>query len=157
LIFTIIILTLLLDQITKAIAVKKIALNGNYEYFGGLIEFKLVKNFGAAFGILQDKRWLFIIITTVVILVFIIYIVKFNSEINLHTKLALSLLLGGAIGNFIDRIRLGYVIDFIQIDIINSINFPVFNFADVFIVFGTIMLMIFTIYPRGSLTNGEKI
>lgn len=155
--FIIIITIVLFDQITKYLAVKNIVLNGNYKFFNGLLELKYVKNYGAAFGILQGKKWIFIVITIVVICVFMIYLVKYNSETNLLKKTALSFLIGGAIGNFIDRIRLGYVVDFIQIDLIKSINFPVFNIADIFIVIGTILLMIITIFPQKFFSNGENI
>lgn len=155
--FIIIITIVLFDQITKYLAVKNIVLNGNYKFFNGLLEFKYVKNYGAAFGILQEKKWIFIVITIVVICVFMLYLVKYNSETNLLKKTALSFLIGGAIGNFIDRIRLGYVVDFIKIDLIKSINFPVFNIADIFIVIGTILLMIITIFPQKFFSNGENI
>ncbi len=155
--FIIIITIVLFDQITKYLAVKNIVLNGNYKFFNGLLEFKYVKNYGAAFGILQEKKWIFIVITIVVICVFMIYLVKYNSETNLLKKTALSFLIGVAIVNFIYRIRLGYVVDFIQIDLIKSINFPVFNIADIFIVIGTILLMIITIFPQKFFSNGENI
>jgi len=86
-----------------------------------------------------------------------IYLIRYSSEIHLLNKIALSMLIGGAIGNFIDRIRLGYVVDFIRVDIIKSINFPVFNIADIFIVIGTILLMIITIFPQKFFSNGESI
>jgi len=155
--YLMIITIILLDQITKYLAVKNIIINGNYKLFNGLLEFKYVKNYGAAFGILQEKRGIFIIITIIVICVFMIYLIRYNSEIHLLNKIAISMLIGGAIGNFIDRIRLGYVIDFIQVDIIKSINFPVFNIADIFIVIGTILLMVITIFPQRFSSIGDNI
>ena len=152
-----IITIILLDQITKYLAVKNIVINGNYKLFNGLLELKYVKNYGAAFGILQEKRVIFIIITIIVICVFMIYLIRYSSEIHLLNKIAISMLIGGAIGNFIDRIRLGYVIDFIQVDIIKSINFPVFNIADIFIVIGTILLMVITIFPQRFSSIGDNI
>ncbi len=155
--YLMIITIILLDQITKYLAVKNIVINGNYKLFNGLLEFKYVKNYGAAFGILQEKRVIFIIITIIVICVFMIYLIRYSSEIHLLNKVAISMLIGGAIGNFIDRIRLGYVIDFIQVDIIKSINFPVFNIADIFIVIGTILLMVITIFPQRFSSIGDNI
>ncbi|HOK62464.1 MAG TPA: signal peptidase II [Soehngenia sp.] len=155
--YLIMITIVLLDQISKYLAVKNIVSNGNYKFFNGLLELKYVKNYGAAFGILQEKKWIFIIITIIVICVFMIYLIRYSSEIHLLNKIALSMLIGGAIGNFIDRIRLGYVVDFIRVDIIKSINFPVFNIADIFIVIGTILLMIITIFPQKFFSNGESI
>lgn len=155
--YLIIISIVLLDQISKYLAVRNIVINGNYKFFNGLLEFKFVKNYGAAFGILQERKWLFIVITIIVISVLMVYLIKYSAEIHMLNKIAISILIGGAIGNFIDRIRLGYVIDFIQVDIIKSINFPVFNIADIFIVIGTILLMIITIFPQKFFSNGENI
>lgn len=155
--YLIIISIVLLDQISKYLAVRNIVINGNYKFFNGLLEFKFVKNYGAAFGILQERKWLFIVITIIVISVLMVYLIKYSAEIHMLNKIAISILIGGAIGNFIDRIRLGYVIDFIQVDIIKSINFPVFNIADIFIVIGTALLMIIIIFPQKFITNGENI
>jgi signal peptidase II len=152
-----IITIILLDQISKYLAVRNIVINGNYKFFNGLLEFKFVKNYGAAFGILQERKWLFIVITIIVISVLMVYLIKYSAEIHMLNKIAISILIGGAIGNFVDRIRLGYVIDFIQVDIIKSINFPVFNIADIFIVIGTALLMIIIIFPQKFINNGENI
>ena len=63
-------------------------------------------------------------------------------------RLGLGLLLGGAIGNFIDRIRFGYVVDFINVRLFNSYDFPVFNIADISIVIGTIIILILTLFDK---------
>ncbi len=79
----------------------------------------------------------FIITTTLVIVAITITFVRYSNKFNKPMNIALSMLLGGAIGNFIDRIRLSYVIDFISVRFGNGYDFPVFNIADMFIVIGT--------------------
>ncbi|MDI6602408.1 MAG: signal peptidase II, partial [Thermoanaerobacteraceae bacterium] len=103
---------------------------------GNLLEFTFVKNKGAAFGILQNQTVFFIIITLMVSVALIYLLISVPGQF--YIKLSLSFIFGGALGNLIDRIRLGYVIDFIHIS-----HWPVFNIADMFIVFGSIILAIF--------------
>ena len=111
-------------------------------------ELRYVQNYGAAFGILQEKRIFFIIITSLVILLIIFYLHRnFNSLSNL-AKFSISMFLAGAIGNFIDRIRLGYVIDFLRVNLIKSYDFPVFNIADMFIVIGTILIVFIVLFDK---------
>jgi signal peptidase II len=96
------------------------------------------RNTGAAFSILRNKQTFLIILTAIVVLVLIIYLIKIIKEKDLVLlKIPLSFIIGGAIGNLIDRIRLDYVIDFFDFTLI---NYPVFNVADVFIVLGSIIL-----------------
>jgi signal peptidase II len=95
-----------------------------------------VENRGAAFGILQGQRWIFIVLTVVIAAAIAYYLIKIpNKEIFLKT--ALSLVLGGAVGNLIDRVRLGYVVDMFDFTLI---NYPVFNIADSSLVIGSILL-----------------
>lgn len=94
------------------------------------------RNRGAAFGILQDQRWFFIVVTLVVVGGIIIYLQKAGKQ-NLRFALALSLLMGGALGNFADRLVRGEVVDSLDFRLI---HFPIFNLADVFIVSGVTLL-----------------
>jgi signal peptidase II len=98
------------------------------------------RNRGAAFGILQDQRWLFIIVTSCVVIGVIAYMIKMKKE-TILTKLALSLILGGAIGNFIDRIRTGEVVDFFHFQF-GSYQFPIFNVADSALCVGVVLFLI---------------
>ena len=130
--FIIGILGVIADFITKKLAV--IHLKGGDEIV--LIEkvFKLsyVENKGAAFGIFQDMRYVFIVLT-VLIVFFLIWLLKSQKIENRIFKTGITLMISGAIGNFIDRVYFGYVRDFIRVDFI---EFPVFNIADCFVCIG---------------------
>jgi len=123
-----------LDQVTKYLAVKYLMPIGSYPVIKNFFHLTYVENKGAAFGMLQNKTLFFIVITVIVGAVLIYSMIKLpgNSVYNY----TLAMILGGAIGNLIDRVRLGYVVDFI-----NFKFFPaVFNVADSFIVIGAIIL-----------------
>lgn len=142
------IIIVILDQLAKSAAVKYLMDKAPYIFIPGHFEFRYVRNYGAAFGILQQKRIFFIIITSVVILFIIYFLYKNFSSLSWLTKFSVSLLLGGAIGNFIDRIRLGYVVDFIRVNLFKSYDFPVFNIADMFIVVGTILIVFVVLFDK---------
>ena len=108
-----------------------------------------MENYGAAFGILKQKN-IFIIITTIVI-AGITSLFKYFHKFNNLMNLALVMLLGGTIGNFIDRIRLSYVIDFISVKFGKNYSFPVFNVADMFIVVGTFLIILMVSLNRYEL------
>jgi signal peptidase II len=110
-----------------------------------VFHFTYVENRGAAFGILQNQRWFFISITMIVMLV-IVYYMYTHSNGSLLLTIALSMILGGAIGNFIDRVRLGYVVDMFHFTLI---DYPVFNVADSFVVIGTILLAYYILFKTG--------
>ena len=117
-------LVLVADQLTKYLVVKNFVVGETMPLLENIFHFTYVKNQGAAFGILQGQRWFFIIITIAVLAA----IIFFYKELPLHTiwnRIALGLAIGGAIGNLIDRVRVGYVIDFIDLRV-----WPVFNIAD---------------------------
>jgi signal peptidase II len=107
------------------------------------------RNRGAAWGILQGQMWLFYVITIVVIVGIIFYLQK-AARGKMLLGVSLALMLGGAIGNFIDRVMRKEVVDFIHAYIFNY-NFPVFNIADSSLVIGVILLMIqMLLDERGS-------
>lgn len=137
-----------LDQITKFAAVKYLKGSKPYIIIPNFFELNYVENFGAAFGILQEKRVFFIVITLIVILSITFYLIKNYYDLNTYIRLALAMLIGGAIGNFIDRFRVGYVVDFLSFKLFKSYDFPVFNIADIFIVIGTILLSILILFDK---------
>lgn len=107
------------------------------------------RNRGAAWGILQGQMWLFYVITIVVIVAIMYYLHK-AARGKMLLGVSLALMLGGAIGNFIDRVFRKEVVDFIHMYIFNY-NFPVFNIADSSLVIGVILLMIqMLLEERGS-------
>lgn len=130
---------LVIDQVTKALAFTHFRLTTTYPCLPGLFIFSLVKNTGAAWGIFSDQRIFFIIITLVA-LGFMAYLGK---DFNLKTKPIFSaawiLIITGTIGNFIDRLLIGYVRDFVTFAFI---DFPSFNFADMCLTVGVTALAV---------------
>ena len=127
------------DQVTKYLALKHLCNKKPVSIIDNVFELTYVENRGAAFGILQDKQILFFVLT-IVVLVFIIYSLV-NLKLERHYIayfIFLILIFSGAIGNFIDRIRNKYVVDMIYF---KPIDFPVFNFADICITCGCILLV----------------
>ena len=114
-----------------------------------VLYFTYVENRGAAFGILQNHRWIFITVTILAMIAIIVYI-AWKEPKNKILLVSLALILGGGIGNLIDRISLSYVIDFIDVRLI---HFPVFNIADICVVCGCILLCIYILFFDGK--NGE--
>lgn len=126
------ILIVALDQITKVLSVSFLAPYEVKLIIPHILSLTPVRNEGAAFGILQGARVFFIILTVAVLLLAIIYIIKIRPKSRLE-RLSLCFIAGGAVGNFIDRVFLGYVRDFIMVEFI---DFPVFNIADCFVCIG---------------------
>lgn len=137
----IVLITIFIDQISKYIAFSVLKGNSSIVIIKNFLHLSYVENRGAAWGILQNQRILLIGITLVVVMGLAIY-VRSNTTLTKPTLISISLIVGGAIGNLIDRVKLGYVIDFIDVKFGNLYNFPVFNFADSFIVIGTFLMMV---------------
>lgn len=136
-------LMILLDQGTKWLIVSKMQYGESIKIIQDFIYITSHRNRGAAFGILQGKMWLFFIITAIVVVAVIFYLQKYGrKEPLLGTSLAL--ILGGAIGNFIDRLFRGEVVDFIDVKLF-SYDYPIFNIADSALVIGVILMIIYTI------------
>ncbi|MFA5524842.1 MAG: signal peptidase II [Tissierellales bacterium] len=140
-------IVLLLDQASKFYAVKLLKENSPIVILDNFLQLTYVENFGAAFGILQNKKIFFIVITTIVV-VGIIFYMKSNISLTSSMKVALALVIGGAIGNLLDRIRLGYVVDFIDFKFWGLYDFPVFNIADSSIVIATIAICYLVIFNK---------
>ena len=127
-------LVVLVDRITK-ILVEKFLDGKVIDIIKKFFYFTYVKNDGAAFSILETKVLLLAIISFLALAFLIYYVTKYDKK-----NIGYFFLIGGIIGNLIDRIFLGYVIDFIGI-IIFKYNFPIFNIADIFIVLGAIFIL----------------
>lgn len=134
-----IIILLIIDIITKQIIINLLSVGESIKIINNLFYITLAKNYGAAFSILQNERLLFLIVTILIIFLLINYINK--KDTSKLEGLSYSLIISGALGNFIDRLIRGYVIDFIDIRIL-SYHYPTFNLADSFIVIGVIILII---------------
>ena len=136
----------MLDQITKWLAVEYLIPIGTVPIIKDALHLTYVENPGAAFGMMQNSRWIFLLVSTVAIIAIIIYLTKFAPK-NKLALLSLAFILGGGIGNMIDRVALGYVVDFIDFRLI---NFAVFNVADSFVCVGAALLIIYVLFIEGK-------
>ncbi|MFS0839544.1 signal peptidase II [Paenibacillus sp. 1P03SA] len=139
----------LIDQGTKWLVVKNIPLHDSIPVIGEFFQLTSHRNRGAAFGILQDQRWFFILITSVIVVGVVLYLNRTRKAGQKLMSLALALLLGGAVGNFLDRLLFGEVVDFLQLHFQFSFFgkavdyiYPIFNIADSAIVIGVILIFI---------------
>ncbi len=127
------------DQVTKILVVESIPMYSIVEAVPGLFHLTYVRNFGAAFSALQGMRWLFVLIFAVLTAAILFEYFKKPMPFTKLERWLIAAIYGGGLGNMIDRVRLGYVVDMIAVDFI---NFPVFNVADCFITCGCILLML---------------
>ena len=137
-----------LDQWTKALAVAKLKGNQPFVLINGVFEFYYSENRGAAFGMLQGRQ---LIIAAFVLAAAVFVLIRMPSERRfLPLTACLFLLVSGAAGNMIDRISQGYVVDFLYFKLI---DFPIFNVADCYVVIATFLLMIliFFVYSEEDL------
>lgn len=140
-------ISLIIDQIVKILVSNYLILGQTIKIINNFFYLTYVQNKGAAFSILIGYRYILIIIT----FIFLYYLhkcIKKQKSFNKLEIISYGLLLGGIIGNLIDRIIYGYVIDYFDFMIFNY-NFPIFNLADSFIVIGCIILVINT-YLKGE-------
>lgn len=137
----------ILDQITKYFAKLGLMPIDKIDIIPGIFALTYVENKGAAFGIFNGKRLILIGFTSIVT-GFIIYYLFTNKSLNKYVKISLIMIAAGAIGNLIDRIFHGYVIDFFHLYITNIFDFPVFNIADLSIVFGTLILALNLLFSK---------
>ena len=134
------IICLLLDRITKLFITNNLVLNDSYTIINNFFNITLVHNDGAAWSILSVNRILLIFISLIALFIIYFLFIK-NKELKKIETLIYGMLIGGIIGNLIDRILYGYVIDFLDFKIFNY-NYPVFNVADCCIVIAAILLII---------------
>lgn len=142
-----------LDQLSKYATVTSIAMGGRVEAIPGLFHFTYVRNTGAAFSTLQGQRWLFIVIYAAFLLFFLWMILKKPLPFTKFEYWCMAAILGGGLGNLVDRIRLGYVVDMICTDFI---TFPVFNVADCFVTCGAILLFVHLVFWNKDFWKDEK-
>ena len=149
------------DQLTKYWAVIKLKDQPSIPLIKNVLELRYLENNGAAFGFLQNKQWLFYVITMIVLIAIVFVFVRIIKQSNQYMQLdagkirkktlkdsailnyVLVILAAGAIGNLIDRIAHTYVVDFIYFRLI---NFPIFNFADICVTLSAIFLIIFLVF-----------
>jgi signal peptidase II len=144
----------ILDVVTKQLAIAHLKPIGSVPIIKNVFHLTYRVNYGAAWSIFSapDQRWIFMTVSTVAILGLLAYllIVKLDSRL---MQLGLGAIIGGGIGNMIDRISLGYVVDFLDARII---NFPVFNVADCFVCIGAGLLMLSLLLDWRKEAKGDK-
>lgn len=129
---------IIVDQLVKIWTVNQIVI-GETVFHNPVLSLTHLHNEGAAWSMLEGKMWFFYIVTVVCCLV-IGYLLVHNIKESKCLTVGLALILGGAIGNFIDRIRLGYVVDMFQVEFF---NFPIFNVADTALSIGVACVLIY--------------
>lgn len=130
-----------LDQLTKLLITQNISEGAFAEGIKGVFRLTYIKNKGAAFGILSEHRWVFMILSVIAIAAILFYLWKEKPR-SILVRLSLGMILGGGIGNMIDRIFRGAVIDFIDLEFM---RFYVFNVADSFVCVGCFLLILYLI------------
>lgn len=141
-----------LDQWSKYLTVQNISLGETKEFIPGFLSLTHLRNTGAAWSLLEGKMIFFYVITVIVSVVIIYLLIK-NYKKSIWYSVGLSFVLAGAIGNFIDRVRLGNVVDMLQTDFM---NFPIFNVADSTLVVGVICIFIYLILDEKAAKEGKN-
>ena len=131
-----------LDQWTKYLAVTHLQPIDTLPILENILHLTYLENRGAAFGMLANHRWIFMILSTVSILLLLWWLLKEKPK-SWWITVAGAMIVGGGIGNMIDRVALGYVVDFIDV---RAIDFYVFNVADSFVCVGCGMILVWTLY-----------
>jgi len=136
-IFSIASLIVLIDQLTKFLIKLNFQLNDSLPIIKNIFHLTYINNFGAGFGILQQQKWILIFISLAVIGIIFYYLDRIKEK-ELLLQVLVGFILGGTIGNLIDRLYCGYVTDFLDFQI-----WPIFNFADSFVTIGVVGLVIY--------------
>jgi len=149
-----------LDQLTKYIVVHQIPFHGEIPVIPGFFNLVYIRNKGAAFGFLSGSEHGFaptlFLILTVVATGFVVYLLYRNINENWSITISISLILGGALGNLIDRVRSGSVVDFLDV-YVKTTHWPSFNLADSFITVGGILLLVNLLFsPQAFLGSSES-
>lgn len=137
------IIAVILDQIVKLFISKKMLVGESITIINNFFNITYAKNIGAAWSILGGARLLLILISIFCLIFIYLFLIK-NKKLKKLEKISYGLLIGGILGNLIDRIIYGYVIDYLDFNIFGY-NYPIFNIADICIVISIIILLIITI------------
>jgi len=154
--FLIVLFIIVIDQLTKFIAVEYLTKVDTIPLIEDVFHLTYVENRGAAFGILKDHRWVFMVVSSFVILLIVFVVIKYKSNLHAFMLTGLSFALGGGIGNMIDRTVCGFVVDFLDFTLI---DFPVFNVADMFICVGVGFMLLDILLSKSDLSfldGGKK-
>lgn len=146
-------LVVALDQLTKAAVSSRLFLSEPVPVLGDYVRLTLVHNTGAAFGLFPGSRLPFIIVSLLAVSV-VLYLCTRETYRGVPQRLLLGCILGGAIGNLVDRIRLGWVVDFIDVGL-GPVRWPVFNVADSAVTVGVILLVWYLYRAGRPATDAE--
>ncbi len=141
------------DQITKFLVVANIGLFEKVPFIPGIVRLTYTQNTGAAFSALEGMRWLFVLVFVVLTVALLLEYFKVKLPLSRFERWSLAAIYGGGLGNVIDRVRLGYVVDMIETEFI---EFPVFNVADCFITCGCIALLVSLIFFNKNIWKEDK-
>ena len=141
------------DQVTKLLVLAHIPLYSQADAIPGLFHLTYVQNTGAAFSSFEGMRWMFVALFAVLTVLIILEYFKTKMPFTTFERWCIAAIYGGGLGNVIDRVRLGYVVDMIEVDFI---NFPVFNVADCFITCGCIALIVHLVFFNKEFWKEEK-
>jgi signal peptidase II len=133
--YVVAVVVFLIDYVSKKIIVQTVELDERISGIGNFFIITHIRNSGAAFGMLEGGRWFFLLITIVVVVGILWYLHRSYRTGSMLLLFALAMILGGAVGNFLDRALFGEVVDFLQFNF-GSYTFPIFNLADSAIVGG---------------------
>ena len=147
--------TVVLDQVSKLLVVANLGLHESIEIIPGILRFTYIQNDGAAFGSMDEHRWVFMVLSTVAIVAILVYLFWKKPQ-NKLLLASLILVTGGGIGNMIDRVALGYVVDFIDFCAFPKIWMWIFNVADSFVCVGAGMLALWMILDTVKEYKKEK-
>ncbi len=146
------VLIVLFDQLTKLIVLSELTKVATIELIEKVFYFTYCENTGAGFSVFSEHTGMLAIISALVIVAMILYVVLKKPKSRMLIT-ALTFLVGGAIGNLVDRVRLGFVVDFLDFRLI---DFPIFNVADCFVTIGAALLIIYILFIDGKDERKEK-
>lgn len=148
-VFAIIVGAFLIDFVTKVIVLEKMTEGKSIPIIGDFFQLTFAKNTGAAWSMFSGKMSFLVLMTLLSLAVFCYFLKDVDFKKNIMYSLSISLMIGGTLGNFYDRLFRGYVVDFIHFNFFGY-DFPIFNFADIFLVSGVIGLGIYILFLEGK-------
>ena len=145
-------LVVVIDQVIKYFVAMYLPQAGVVTAIPHSLDLNYVENSGVAFGMFENMRWIFVALTSVIIVI-LLYIIIFKKIKSKMFLISSALIIGGGIGNLIDRVLYGYVIDYLQLSFFS----PVCNFADYAVTVGTVLLVIYLLFMSDSSKKENKV
>ncbi|HJA42026.1 MAG TPA: signal peptidase II [Firmicutes bacterium] len=153
--YIVLLLVIGIDQLTKWLVLKNMYVTESISIIGEFLKFTSHRNRGAAWGMLEGQFWLFYIVTAIVVGFILYYIIRFKIT-DFLSLLTFGFIMGGAVGNFLDRFFRGEVVDFIEVNFSFYNRFPIFNIADAALTIG-VLLFAFVILTEGKAAKEESV